>query len=711
MLANIAEKQMNRVRWLLTIGWIILIISLFYDPISAWLTEPTNLWSPLSIDLDNCVEVQGKCLPEQPYSLGAPLFWGLIVPSGIFILLVFGHEFWRRICPLSFLSQIPRAMGWERKRKRTDKKTGKVRYELVKISKNSWVARNHLYLQFGLLFLGICIRILFVNSNRIALGTFLLITIAAAITVGFLYGGKSWCQYFCPMAPVQRVFGEPRGLLNSTAHEGERKLVTQSMCRTVSKDGKELSACVACNSPCIDIDAERSYWDGITQPQLQWLYYGYAGLVVGYFVYYYLYAGNWDYLISGAWSHEEQWANLLAPGFHLLDRPVAIPKIIAVPLTLAIFTLGGYWLGRIIEKRYKAYLVRHHKPVSNEIVRHRLFTLCTFFCFNFFFVFSAKSYVKLLPLSGLFPILIAVCSSLWLYRSWQRNPEVYQKESLAVRLRKQLNKMGLNVSQFLEGRSLEDLNTDEVYVLAKVIPDFSQEKKLQTYREVLRESLQDGYIKPANSLENFKQLRQELGISVKEHEAILNELAQKYPDLFTGDRKRSREQVLRLKSYRETLLETILAAWQEHPEKIHVANLMRVFSQQTSPEAIDELLQNLSTSELKEIQHLRQEYSITKDEETKALKNTDPDSLWQWIADKIGLLDYLDGDRLLEVFQQIDRDSSGYLTVEELNQYIRALDPQFTIEQIGKMLKRADTNSDNLVSYPEFAELFSQLKS
>lgn len=712
MLANIAEKQMHRVRWLLTIGWLVLIISLFYDPLSQWFTEPTNYFSPLRLNLDSCVEVQGKCLVEQPYALGAPLFWGLVVPSAIFILLVFGHEFWRRICPLSFLSQIPRRLGWERKRKRTDKKTGKVRYELVKLVKNSWLARNHLYFQFGLLFLGLCSRILFVNSNRPALRFFLLMAIAAAITVGFLYGGKAWCQYFCPMAPVQRIYGEPRGLFNSTAHEGERQLVTQSMCRTVSKDGKELSACVACNSPCIDIDAERSYWQDITQPQYQWLYYGYFGLAVGYFVYYYLYAGNWNYYLSGAWAHEEaQWANLFAPGFYLFDRPIAIPKIIAAPITLAVFTIGSYFIGCTLEKKYKAYLIRHQRFVSSEIVRHRLFTISTFLVFNFFFVFAANNFVQLLPLSGLFPILIAVCSTLWLYRTWQRNPQVYQKESLAVRLRKQLRKIDFNVSQFLEGRSLDSLNTDEVYVLAKVLPDFSQEKKLKTYSEVLRESLQDGYLEPANSLHNFKQLRQELGISDKEHEAVLEKLSQNHPDLFIANNRRSREQVLRLKSYRETLLETILAAWQEHPEQIHVANLMRVFSQQTSAEAIDELLKNLSDSEQKAIKDIRQEYSITTNEETNALRNTDPDSLWHWIADKIGLLDYLDKDRLQEVFEQIDVDCSGYLTIDELNKYIYALDPKFTIDQIKKMLNRADANSDNLVSYQEFAELFGQLKS
>jgi len=81
------------------------------------------------------------------------------------------------------------------------------------------------------------------------------------------------------MPPVQKIYAEPRGLLTSTAHEDNRQVISQSMCRIVNQQGKELSACVACQSPCIDIDAERSYWESVTKPETQWIYYGYVGLV------------------------------------------------------------------------------------------------------------------------------------------------------------------------------------------------------------------------------------------------------------------------------------------------------------------------------------------------------------------------------------------------------------------------------------------------
>lgn len=290
--------------------------------------------------------------------------------------------------PSLFLSQLPRALGWQRQVKRVNPKTQAIRYELVKVKPGSWLGRNSAYLQFGLLYAGLCSRILFINADRLALAIWLLLTIAAAITVGYLYSGKSWCHYFCPMAPVQSIYAEPGGLLTSKSHTGDQQ-VTQSMCRVINDEGREQSACVACQNPCIDIDSERAYWDGISKPEQKVLYYGYIGLVVGYFCYYYLYAGNWDYYFSGAWAHQEnQLATLFNPGFYIWGNPIAIPKLVAVPLTLGVFSGSGYWLGRWIEKRYQTHIRRTKQMVSKEVIQHRIFTVGTFLVFNFFFILA-----------------------------------------------------------------------------------------------------------------------------------------------------------------------------------------------------------------------------------------------------------------------------------------------------------------------------------
>ncbi|MCU0571067.1 MAG: cyclic nucleotide-binding protein, partial [Oculatellaceae cyanobacterium Prado106] len=603
MFGQIAERQMHWVRWLVTAGWLVLIGSLLFDPISAWLTLPENVWSPLRLDPAACVQVQGVCLEEQPYPLGTTIFWGAVVPSSIFILLIFGHELWRRICPLSFLSQIPRALGWQRQFKRVNEKTGKIRYELAKVKPDSWLGKNYLYLQFGLLYLGLCARLLLINSNRLALAVWFGVTIGAAIAVGYLYGGKTWCNYFCPMSPVQKIYSEPGGLLGGKAHIGDQQ-ITQSMCRTVS-DGKEQSACVACQNPCIDIDSERSYWDGIVKPQQKFLYYAYFGLVVGYFSYYYLYAGNWNYYFSGAWARTgNQWETLWSPGFYWAGQAIAIPKIIAAPLTLAVSTSVAYLLGQWIEKRYQSHVRRTKKPLSNEVIQHRIFTILTFVVFHVFFIFGGRPLILLmpLPLQFLYEGVLVGLSTLWFYHTWQRSPDRYSRESLASRLRRQLGKLQLNLAQFIEGRSLDDLSTDEVYVLAKVLPGFTQGKRHQAYKGVLREALEEGYVDTASSLEVLKQIRSELDISEDEHRQVLEELGVEDPELLDPSRKRSLENQVRLNGYRKALERMI--------------SLQQIQSQTVAPSSTGKkTLQDLLQNEPNALRALRREYSVTVQEE------------------------------------------------------------------------------------------------
>ncbi|WP_232214585.1 4Fe-4S binding protein [Rubidibacter lacunae] len=453
------------------------------------------------------------------------------------------------------MSQIPRALGKQRHLRRGSKKTGTIRFELARVKSNSWLGRNYQFIQFAYLFIGLCGRILFFNADRLVLGSWLVFTIVASIAVGYFYGGKSWCQYFCPMAPVQTVFSEPRGLLGSKAHTSNSR-ITQSMCRTVTPEGKEQSACVACQSPCFDIDSERTYWDGISSSQESLTRYGYLGLMVGFFVYYYLYAGNWGYYFSGVWSNEpNQIASLMKPGLYLFGQPVGIPKLFAVPLVLGAFTLTGILLGRWLTTRAMTHQLQRNPKIGTDLVQHRFFVLTTFVAFNFFFWFAGRPLLRLTPLWAeiLFDGVIAMASTLWARQSWVRNPALYSREKLAGRLSKQLEKLKLNTSRFLEGRHLADLSTDEVYVLAKVLPDFTREKQRQAYKGVVREALTEGYVNTANSLKMLDRLRKELDIPDSEHNLILEELVIGDPDLLDPYLPRHLENQIRLNAYQVAL--------------------------------------------------------------------------------------------------------------------------------------------------------------
>lgn len=608
MFHHVPEKQMHSVRWLIVLGWLTVIFSLFYDPVSSYITEPTTSWSflrtdPRYLDPELCktvLLVQGKCLHEQPYPIGAKIFWGMIIPCAIMILLVLGHEFWRRICPLSFLSQIPRALGWQRQIKVVNPKTGKARLEIAKVDPNSWIGRNHLYFQFGFLSLGLCVRILFINANRLALGTWFSLTVVAAIAVGYLFAGKTWCQYFCPMAPVQTVFNGPRALLGSEAHQGPKQIVTQSMCRSVSPEGQEKSACVSCNSPCIDIDAERHYWNAFAKPGRKLVQYGYVGLVSGFYMYFWLYSGTLYYYYSGAWNHEEdQLSQLFNPGFYLFNTAIPIPKLIAAPLTIGTCITLSYFFFSFLEKAYRGYRLRHQQPVDEQQARHLIFSLCTFVVFNIYFMFGGRPVLKLIltPTMELgFNGFVMLVSSLWLYRTLGRSSEAYSRESLANSLRRQLSKLPIDFSKYLKDRSIDDLKPDEVHVLAQVLPNMNQEYRFQVYKGLLRDQLEQGNFASANSLEALKSVRLELSISEEEHYDTLNTLSIESPDLLDGTKLRSRENQLRLESYRQAM-------------ELQLLGLLNLGV--SLPEALK--------SRRQQIQTLKQEYGISTEEEQQLL--------------------------------------------------------------------------------------------
>lgn len=527
MISQVSEQKMRLIRWVLVVGWLLLIFSLFYDPISHHLSDPNNLFSPFRDRLiaqaslpEQCVRVQGECLAETPYPMATRFFWGMIVPCAILIVLLFGHETWRRICPLYFLSQIPRGLGFKPR---------------LNIDRNRWLVQNHLYVQFALLFIGLNLRILLINSARLVFGCFLLFTIFSAITIVFLYGGRSWCHYVCPFGIVQMVFTGPRGLLDSQAHQAPPRTITQSMCRTVdSATGREKSACINCKSPCMDIDAEKAYWEHLNQPGRKLVQYGYLGLVSGYFIYYYLYAGNFNYYFSGAWTHEEnQLATLFKPGFYLFSQPINIPKIVAVPLTLAFCVGLSCWIMTRVEKALFSYFRKLDPNIDHQQVLHRVFSLCTFIAFNTFFIYGGRPEILRLPFLGqlIFNALIILISTLWLDRTWDRSEEEYHKESLANKLRRQLKKLSFNFSQLLQGRSLDELNSHELYLLASVLPNATRQEYYRIYKGILEEALSEKRVQPNTSKEALQQLRQKLQLQEKEHYRALTEIIQENPQI------------------------------------------------------------------------------------------------------------------------------------------------------------------------------------
>src|SRR5262249_54824009 len=199
VLSRTKERKMRAVRTGLLVAWFVLIGSLFWDPLTPALTNPDNLASPFRLAVKEVV-VQGTPLLQEPYAMGNRIFWTMVLPLVPLFLMTFGHETWRRICPLSHFSQIPHMLGWQRQARCLNRRTGQLESTLVMLPSDSWLRRNHLYFQFGFLTVGLVGRLLFYNSDRLALALLFLFMLSFALIIGLLYGGKTWCNYLCPIA-------------------------------------------------------------------------------------------------------------------------------------------------------------------------------------------------------------------------------------------------------------------------------------------------------------------------------------------------------------------------------------------------------------------------------------------------------------------------------------------------------------------------------
>ena len=225
-------------------------------------------------------------LPVAPgHSHGTLLFWGITLPLVLALLALAGTAPWRRICPLAHVSQLPRALGRHRGSPRL-------------VPPLSWLGRHHLRLQWGLLVCGLALRLAWVNHDPRALGLLFAATLLGALLSGWLWDGKTWCHFLCPMGPVEAILMGLRPVLRP------RGRLPESLCRTLDEQGRERSSCVQCNSPCLDIDASKAYRTSLLEERgLGAAWWSYPGLVLAFF----LHLDRTSSSLNGV--HQASWAS------------------------------------------------------------------------------------------------------------------------------------------------------------------------------------------------------------------------------------------------------------------------------------------------------------------------------------------------------------------------------------------------------------------
>ena len=189
--------------------------------------------------------------------------WKLLVPAVPLLLLV-APEVWRNLCPIAVVHQLPANFGFGGSRRLS----ARVQRAAPALA--------------GLLFFSIVpLRLTLFNQNATALAIFVVSILVIALAGGVLFFGKSgWCVTWCPVLPVERLYGQRPVLPVVHAH---------------------CVSCSGCVRSCYDLKPERSLHELIDPNGLLpnrahglehaspirtptgWFAIGFPGFVLGYF--------------------------------------------------------------------------------------------------------------------------------------------------------------------------------------------------------------------------------------------------------------------------------------------------------------------------------------------------------------------------------------------------------------------------------------------
>ena len=141
-------------------------------------------------------------------SFAGRLVWTIVVAAlPLFIVLV-GYHRWRRICPLAFFAQIP-----VRLRRPGTRRASK------------WSETHYYLIAFAVFLFSLWMRLIATNGDGRAItqSSFVLLALAALI-IGAVYTGKTWCNYICPVSFIEKIYTEPHGLQETENSQCEEVL-------------------------------------------------------------------------------------------------------------------------------------------------------------------------------------------------------------------------------------------------------------------------------------------------------------------------------------------------------------------------------------------------------------------------------------------------------------------------------------------------------
>lgn len=185
-------------------------------------------------------------------ALGLTLFWKLAIPV-VPALLVIAPGLWRQVCPMATMNQIPRLAGWQRPR-----------------DLPAWAKASAFGIAVALFVGAVSLRVPLLNQAGSVVGLGVIGVLLLALAGGFAFKGRSgWCGTFCPLAPIQRTYGQAPLIV-----------VKNGYCEP----------CVGCQKSCYDFNPRAAvfsdvYDDDPRHAAQRRLFFGLLpGLILGYFL-------------------------------------------------------------------------------------------------------------------------------------------------------------------------------------------------------------------------------------------------------------------------------------------------------------------------------------------------------------------------------------------------------------------------------------------
>jgi hypothetical protein len=465
--------------------------------------------------------------------------WTIVIAAlPLFIVLV-GYHRWRRICPLAFFAQIPVMLRRPGTRKASP-----------------WLEANYYRVACAVFFISLWLRLIATNGDGQSISLFFILITLAALVFGATYTGKTWCNYICPVSFIEKIYTEPHGLRETL----------NSQC----------AKCSACKKFCPDINEENGYWKEIESRPKRAVYYLFPGLVFGFYFYYYLQAGTWDYYFGGSWTNQP---GLLRTAFlpghdkttaGLFFLPV-VPRALASIVTLAACALASYLFFSLLEPLVGKLLRRREAETDMARVRHVMLTLTAFAAFVTFYSFAGQPSlrkIKLFPAPHLILIVVVFTATLFLIRRLQRTQKVFAEETLARNIIKRWAWTDMQPPKDLHEAFL-------IHTIRSRESARGSAQVLSIYKDAVRETLANGFVS-RDEMHLLESLRNQLQVKPADHEKIMAALAEEERALITDPSKQiSAEKRLQLETYSHALkkyLEEVLDA-EGNPDESFIVQL------------------------------------------------------------------------------------------------------------------------------------------